>query len=224
MLYPKIHSVFKRYTKEDRGYIPLGCKVGDLIWSKFAKEEFAVLADLEWVWKEKLDGMNIGIEIRKTGVRVHGKTEKAELPAELDNWLSNYIKDNIDRIFEVFDIMNKPDDFMVHLFGEGVGEKIQKGGGKYGKQHFKLFDICIRGIWLTPHSVEEIAHSLGLDYAPVRFSGSIWSALEYIETKPESSFGNFIMEGIVGTPNLMFRDRRGERIITKIKVKDLVKE
>jgi len=47
-------------------------------------------------------------------------------------------------------------------------------------------------------------------------------AIELIKAKPESAFGDFTIEGFIGKPTCNLQSRNGDRIITKLKVKDFV--
>ena len=85
---------------------------------------------------------------------------------------------------------------------------------------FILFDVLIDNMWLTRESVESIAKTFGIDVVPVVLRGTIKDAIDFVMTNPKSTIGTAMMEGVVGRPVCEMYDRRGERVITKIKVRD----
>ena len=97
-----------------------------------------------------------------------------------------------------------------------TGKKIQNVGSKYSdNQDFVLFDVYINDNWQTRESVEDIA-----EY----FNRNLQQAVEYIKTKPLSKIAkqDLIIEGVVGRTLKELRDRQGNRVIVKIKVKDFI--
>jgi hypothetical protein len=50
--------------------------------------------------------------------------------------------------------------------------------------------------------------------------GNIEEAVEYVKKRPISTIGAAPMEGLVGRPSVELCDRRGNRIIVKIKACD----
>ena len=110
----------------------------------------------------------------------------------------------------------------VLLFGEGYGAKIQKGGGLYKPDgvDFILFDVMIGGLYLRRDAVEDIAKCFGIESVPVVLRGNIDEAVAYVKSKPMSTIGTAPMEGVVGRlPEELF-DRRGNRLVVKVKVRD----
>jgi hypothetical protein len=124
----------------------------------------------------------------------------------------------------------------VTLYGEGFGPKIQ-GGGKYISDHsFVLFDVKIGDFWLYRKDVDDIAQKLGIESVPTIGHGTLQDAVEIVSTgitfNPhgavvrwgrgglQSAWGNFEAEGIVARPLVPLFDRKGGRIITKIKAVD----
>jgi len=217
MEYPKIQGIFKRYRKDEHPLdtLPKGKKYGDFIDYQFATPTLEFLFENEWVWSEKLDGTNIRIYINATEktVEIKGRTDRADIPKPLLTWINNWVDENAELLYDTFS------DNAV-LYGEGVGAKIQKGGGNYGEQHFKLFDVLIDGYWLEKSNVSDIANKFNLQVAHVLFRGTIQEAIDFVKTKPHSVYGEFVMEGVVGQPAIRISDHQGNRIATKIKVCD----
>ena len=223
MEYHKINGLFKRWQKDlhTPDMLPEGKKFGDFKDWEFAQAEFEFLQNNEWIWKEKLDGTNIRIYLEmlddgNVAFEIKGRTSRANIPVNLETWIRDWVsKTDFNMAFGELSVGSE-----VVLYGEGVGSKIQKGGGNYGPQHFKLFDILIGNYWLEASAVEDIATALNLTNAPVVLKGTIAEAIEYVKKEPNSAFGEFMSEGLVGCPSVRLNDARGHRIITKVKVKD----
>ena len=216
MEYHKINGLYKRYRKDLNDELPDGKQYGDFKIGEFACPEFEYLFNNDWIWSEKLDGTNIRIYLNPDGTyTLKGRTDKANIPKPLSEWISDWYYVNEDLINQTF---NRDKNATIILYGEGVGEKIQ-GGGLFGKQHLKLFDIFISGWWLRKDDVDTIGKALNLD-TPVIWIGTIQDAIDKVKTLPQSSFGDFTIEGYVGQPCVRLSDAGGHRIVTKIKVKD----
>ncbi|MFZ8504592.1 hypothetical protein ACO1M4_14275, partial [Staphylococcus aureus] len=86
---------------------------------------------------------------------------------------------------------------------------------------FQVFDINIDGAWLEYQNVKEISENLGLkydDHVLIDSWDKVIDILKYM--KKERDDYNQYFEGIVAVPENMPLTRNGERVITKIKVKD----
>ena len=219
--YHKIHGLYKRYTE--------GEKKGKFIIGEYSRPEFKLLKDINWVWTEKIDGTNIRIcyytNPNGQDVDFKGKTNRAELPKHLVERL--YQLFTIEKMEKIFGVGEELPD--VCLYGEGYGFKIQKGCKYFNGEKevgFILFDIKIGNTWLKREDLEDIARQLGIDIVPIIGYGTIDEAIECVKEAPKSRMGNggFIMEGLVIKPQVELLDRRGHRIITKIKVKDFKEE
>lgn len=102
----------------------------------------------------------------------------------------------------------------------GYGGKIQNGGLYRDNQDFILFDVMIAGNWQPRESVEDIARYFNIDSVPTILVGTIQEAVDYVKTKPKSKIGTADSEGLVGRPVVEMKDRVGNRIIVKVKVRD----
>ena len=113
----------------------------------------------------------------------------------------------------------------VVLFGEGYGAGIQKGGKYRPTPDFILFDVWIDGWWLKDEDMRGIAAKLDLEAVPgYVFDVSLDEMIADMNCPTvtwRSHFGDFIPEGFVGKPLVPLFDRRGNRIIVKLKFKDL---
>lgn len=204
--YHKIETLFERDTNGTRR----------LIEGKFRNEAVEFLANNTWVFTEKIDGINIRIHWDGHKVEFAGRTDRAQIPTPLMNYLSNTFGSiEAEELFE-----QKFGESDVILFGEGYGAGIQKGGAYRNDVSFILFDVRVGYTWLKRESVEDIAKTFGIDVVPIIFTGNLQQAVDYVKTKPKSIIGTANMEGLVGRPAVEMQDRMGRRVIVKIKVCD----
>lgn len=205
-LYHKIQTVFKRDPET---------RFKTLLEGEFSIPEFEYLKDSDWTFTEKVDGTNIRVMFEGLDtVSFGGKTDRAQIPAELVNRLNHlFTADNMKSVFGA--------EAKVCLYGEGHGAKIQKDGGNYSDtQDFVLFDVNCGGMWLKREDVRDIATNLGIDVVPVLGIGNLSEMVEKARGGFTSGWGGFMAEGIVARPTIELLTRRGDRIITKIKRKD----
>ncbi len=206
--YHKIQSVFLRDPANRHKTFLMG---------QYSEPAFEYLKDNEWVFTEKVDGTNIRVGWNGEHVSFGGRTDDAQTPTFLLNKLAErFPKERIAATF--------PESTDVVLYGEGYGAKIQKGGGNYiaDGQDFVLFDVMIGGIWLERNNVEGIADKLGIKVVPIRGRGTLAQMIEYAAAGFSSEWGPFIAEGVVARPACEMLDRRGHRLITKVKHKDFI--
>lgn len=203
--YTKIYSP---YVRDD---VTNKLKKGE--WSR---PEFGYLKDLTWYGTEKIDGTNIRIMWDGKSVVLGGKTDNAQLPSDL-------VKNLQDQFMTIEKRQKFAEKFgtkQVCFYGEGYGAGIQKGGNYRVDKGFILFDVMIDGSWLNHGNVTGIAESFGMTLVPTVVEGTLEQLIAYVESKPDSTFGSFEMEGIVARPAYVMLNSRGERLVTKIKVKD----
>lgn len=206
--YHKIEVIFERDTN--------GTK--KLIEGKFRNDTVKYLSNNEWIFTEKIDGTNIRIYWDGHKVHFGGRTDKAQIPKPLLQYLTDTFGTiEAEEMFE-----QKFGENEVILYGEGYGAGIQKGGSYRKDVSFILFDALIGDIWLKRESVEDIARCFGIDVVPIIFKGNIQKAIDFVKTQPKSTIGIADMEGVVGRPTVEVRDRMGRRIIVKIKVCDFI--
>ena len=204
--YHKIETLFERDEKSKK-----------LIEGKFRNPSVKFLKDNLWEFTEKIDGTNIRILWDGHKVTFAGRTDKAQIPAELSNRLFELFGGEInEQLFE-----QKFGETEVMLCGEGYGAKIQGCGSLYrDSQDFILFDVMIAGNWQPRETVEDIARYFNIDIVPIVLVGTLQEAVDYIKTRPKSKIGTADSEGVVGRPCIELQDRTGKRIIVKIKVRD----
>lgn len=203
--YHKIWSPYKRYVA--------GPERGKFITGDWARPEFDVLQNQSWVWTEKINGTNCRIIWDGHQVRFGGRTDEANMSIKALEWLGKeFPEELLEQQFHANPAV---------LYGELCGAKMTSGSGVYGPDpRFIMFDVNVDGWWLLPPSVEQAALQMGIDFAPYVMTGSIGEAIRRIKENPLSSYGNFIMEGLVGRPPLGLLGRDGDRLLVKIKAKD----
>ena len=203
--YHKIETLFERDEKTKK-----------LIEGKFRNSTVEFLKDNLWQFTEKIDGTNIRVLWDGHKVTFAGRTDRAQIPAELSNRLFELFGgETNEQIFE-----QKFGETEVMLCGEGYGAKIQNGGLYRDNQDFILFDVMIAGNWQPRESVEDIAKSFGINVVPTVLVGTIQEAVDYVKSKPKSRIGTADSEGVVGRPVIELQDRTGKRVIVKVKVRD----
>lgn len=203
--YHKIETVFERDSNTKR-----------LIENKFRNPTVEYLSNNPWVFTEKIDGTNIRIHWDGHKVEFGGRTDRADIPKHLKEILEVLFCGEVNE--ELFEQKFGAND--VTLYGEGYGIKIQNGGNYRSDVSFILFDVQIGDLWLTRENVEDIAEYFGIEVVPVIMVGTIDEAVEFVKEHPKSTIGTAYMEGLVGRPMYELLDRRGNRVIVKIKYKD----
>lgn len=109
------------------------------------------------------------------------------------------------------------------LYGEGYGAGIQKGGTYRPDKSFILFDVMVDGKWwLDRESTYDIAAKLGVDVVPYLGRMTLDQIVEHVRSPFYSKLGTAVAEGIVARPIEPLFDRKGERIIIKLKTKDFI--
>ncbi len=208
--YHKIQTLFKR---------DLDAPGKPMIEGDWTNPDLEYLADNDWEFTEKVDGTNIRIEhftVEDTSiVRYGGRTDNAQIPAKLISYLQDTFTT---KLFSDAGLGH------VTLYGEGYGAGIQSGG-LYGlnQQEFVLFDVVVHGDqdwWLERKNVDDIAFKLGIESVPVIGNGTLYKAISMVKSGLKSEWGDFEAEGIVARPKVSLWNRKGERIITKIKGRD----
>ena len=233
MKYPKIESLYLRDEKTFK-----------VLEGTLRKAEPALVKD-GWIVTEKVDGTNIRVVVQPGGVaggpiaaadiiptlvEFRGRTDYAQLPPQLLKTLQEMLPP------EKFDDMFEDVDTVI-LYGEGYGSKIQKGGGDYREgQSFRLFDVLVCGAennwWLDWHNVEDVARKLGIKTVPVlAYGGKTLKELTFLarvgfasEVARVECLGEDASwrkaEGIVARTNPLLFDRKGSRVMWKLKEED----
>lgn len=220
--YHKINSIYKRDPAT--GY-------KTFLHGEWSQPEFGVLENITWEWTEKIDGTNCRIRVRDVGedgpnFTIGGRTDNAQMHPELVTALN--------RVGETGWVAGLCG---LTLYGEGYGPGIQKGGGDYrDDKGFILFDVqADSGMWLMRKDVEDIARQLDIPVAPVVIEDTLSNFIAEVRDairldRDEDWLYSQIakntrrVEGWVGRPAVELLDRRGNRIVTKIKLSDFENE
>lgn len=172
-----------------------------------------------WRWTEKIDGTNIRCIWRDGRVAFAGKTDRAQLHAELVDWLRLNV--TADKMQDVF-----PGGKVV-IYGEGYGAGIQKGGGYSSTKQLIVFDVAVFSEdghcwWLSDENVSDVCFKLGLNTVPNFGDMTLETATVFVRQGFVSRLGGGTMqaEGIVGRPLEALFDKKGHRLIVKLKTKD----
>lgn len=172
-----------------------------------------------WHWTEKIDGTNmrsIWDPLADVKLKFGGKTDNANIPGDLLTWMQrNVSSDTLNTIFSGTSAV---------VYGEGYGAGIQKGGGDYSaEKKFIVFDVLVDNKWwLSREDVEDVATKLGLDFVPYVGEMTLEEATAMVKAGFQSRLngGKRIAEGLVGRPIETLFDKKGARLIVKLKTKD----
>lgn len=201
-MYPKIQTIWKRDSHNT------------VIVGEYTQPEFVYLADKPWNWTEKVDGINIRLHWDGQRVTVGGRSDNANLPAQLVDSLA----DIMDPELWVRAFPDGADD--VTVYGEGYGAKIRSGGQYRPDQSVIVFDVLVDR-WLSAINAADVAAKLGLDMMPFYGEYSLQEAWDYTASgQLQSHWPDARIEGLVGRPAVDLFNRRGDRIMVKMKVKD----
>lgn len=185
----------------------------------------------------------------KFNVEIKCKTDNAQIPPHLEKYMKETFTD--DKVFASLGIkeyipieewaehgwcVSKEDLTPVYdkipekytLYGEGYGMKIQRGGGRYlsNSVSFIGFDVKVNDTYLLHDNAMEIFKKLGADTVPYFGQMTIDEAIEKVRKGFVSEISEdrtLIAEGLVLSSPLGLKNRRGERLIVKIKYMDFVK-
>lgn len=218
--YTKINTLYKRSTN------------GKIVIGDFSCPEFSMLFDAKWKAYQKVDGTNISYYWNGHELRIDGKTENANTDKEVMTMLQNKITPEM--LTKVFPPKYAEDGteipMNVIIYGEAYGKKIQKVGPKFLKDghDFRIFDILVIGNdgkpwWLETEVVEEICNSLGVEM-PVSYGVMTLGEAEKMVMKgwtdPIAEDPSLPIEGLVLRPVVQLFNKKGERIMVKIKTCD----
>lgn len=225
--YPKIETLYERERETFK------VQVG-----KMRKPEFAIVRN--WLVTEKIDGTNIRVILYPDGrVSFRGRTDNAQLYPKLVDVLNHMFPEGTTQaLYPDQQKKDTPYPWTI-LYGEGYGEKIQKGGGNYREgQSFRLFDVLIipqeveRGWWQEWDTVCKMAERLGVETVPFHTGMEelpmlpeellAWFPASEVARREKSLMSNpaRLPEGVVARTNPLLFNRLGERVMWKLKLKD----
>lgn len=209
--YPKITTVYERDPENNHK---------TLIGGRFAEPAFEYLADLEWVWREKIHGTNLRLIYNPDNAipaQLYGRTENSQVPTHLTEAILNR-EGLVPKLREQFG------ETAACLYGEGYGHKVQKEGRFYlpDSHDFCLFDVRVGEWWLTEEDVTDVAEGAGLTRAPIVGRGKLRLAVSKVRRGFRSQIARepLTAEGIVAHPRVELFTRGGGRVMTKVKHED----
>lgn len=205
--YHKIQTVFLR--DPDNNF-------KTLLEGQYAKPEFEWLARNSWEATEKVDGTNIRIMWDGSKVTFNGKSDNAQIHGDLVQYLHDYF--TTEKMVAQFGT----EPTQVCCYGEGYGAGIQSGGYYQPEKRFILFDVLVGGVWLERSNVVDVAYGLDSPVVPIIWTGTLPEMVEYVRQGYNSTIAKdeHLAEGFVMRPQTELFNRRGERVITKLKYSD----
>ena len=183
----------------------------------YREPELEYLAKNPWTYKRKLNGENMRVLWDGDQAIWNGRTNNFTPNRETTEYMNSTFAE------EIFEEKFGRDK-QVLLFGERMAPGAQGNELGLEKTEFVLFDVKIANVWLEPESVRAIAEYFRLRTC-YDFMRSIDKARNYTESLEKlielCSVGDFSeWEGIVAIPATGVFNRKGERIICKIKNQD----
>ena len=194
--------------------------------NEISKPEIDYLKDLSWLGSEKVDGTNIRVEYDGHRVSWSGRTDKSQLPKEIDELLRNIFGES-EIIFE-----QNFGEKTVMLFMECYGGKVQ--GGVYGgKERLIGFDIMINGMYLDKRGIKDIFNLFGVETVRFFEVKSLTEIIDLVKNNIKTGAKDMSeyatedkpteKEGYVCVPAVRLLDAQGRRIIVKVKYENLRK-
>ena len=190
--------------------------------------------NIELVETDEVVGVHFNVSYK-------GKTDNAQIPNELLKYLEdNYPSEKVLAAFGLKDFI-PVEEFAEHkwndvsdipskytIYGEGYGRKIQKGGGNYIKDGvgFAVFDVKVGDLYLLTDARNDIANKIGAPVVPFIGYFTLDEAIEFVRKGFKTGLWDnkdMYEEGLVLRTELGLKNRRGERLITKIKYEDFQK-
>ena len=202
MIYHKIETLYERDERTHKLARPFTLK----------NPVYGIIK--EWEFTEKIDGTNIRIMWSPSeGITFGGRTDNAQLPADLVNILKNHVTE--ERLRAVFG------ETPAVVYGEGYGAGIQKGAAYRPDKAFIAYDVLVDAQWwLSRANVCDVCNKLGLEVVPFVGVFTIEQATAYVENGFKSAIGTAQAEGLVGRTCETLFDKKFSRLIIKLKTKD----
>jgi ATP-dependent RNA circularization protein (DNA/RNA ligase family) len=206
MEYHKIETLFERDEKTHKVFPD---KLRNPVYGIFKK----------WQFTEKIDGTNIRVMWQDGKLKLGGRTDNANIPADL-----------VQLLYEAIDVQKLRDTFgdtSAIIYGEGYGAGIQKGGGYSKTKQFIVFDVLVDNKWwLNWENTCDIATKFGLKTVPFIGEMTLEEGIEMVKKGFDSilakeNTGEIVQaEGLVGRTVETLFDKKGSRIIIKLKTRD----
>lgn len=188
-----------------------------------------------WDISEKIDGTNIRVIVTHGGIEVRGRTDKADLKADLvKNTLDLFDHSEVIGFFTGYHGIKLPEDWSVTFYGEGYGAGIQKGTEYSPLKRFRCFDLKLDGdLWLSDCEMRRICYQLSIPVAPLLWEGitsiptsreELLSLVPYSRVAEEDRGAvNVMAEGIVAKPAVVLKDCWNNRVMWKLTFREFKK-
>lgn len=208
--YPKIETLYNRDPANMKRVV-----VGE-----YRSPEF--LAVNRWLVTEKVDGTNVRIAVFPDGrVFYGGRTDDSQMPPHLLQYLTERFPLEVLRC----GVNESPE--VVTIYGEGYGHKIQNGGNyRSDGVSLRVFDVRVGDIWLAQNAVRDIAKAITAATVPdlgVMTTEEAIACVGMVSRVSQAEGGKcgFLAEGVVARSDPLMLDRMGNRIMWKLKARDL---
>lgn len=220
--YPKIDTL---YNRDDRHFVIAG---------QLRRREFGIIKG--WYLTEKIHGINTRATLFDNGeIEYGGKTDNAKILPELLEYLKRTFTPEV--LKAALWLPNKTLPKAATIYGEGYGPKMMPGSGKYRKDvSFRLFDCLIEGTdgswWLERVDLEDVARKLGIKCVPIigyidrlpETAQDLYMILsESVVAREDGGIENSIPEGVVAKSEPPLFNKKGERVMWKLKLNDFKK-
>jgi RNA ligase-like protein len=172
-----------------------------------------------WDVTEKIDGTNVRVMLSETGeVTFNGRTDNAQMPGDLVQLLVRTFTPDAMKAAMWLD-----GPVSAVLYGEGYGGSIQKGSAYRKDKGFILFDVLVGNKWwLDQAAVNDVAAKLGIEVVPYLGRWTLDQIVAHVQSPFPSKIGTAMAEGIVARPIEPLFDRKGARVIIKLKTRDFL--
>jgi hypothetical protein len=174
-----------------------------------------------WEFTEKIDGTNVRLIWQDGKLSIGGRTDNAQIHADLVRYLHEAVTP--DMMAACFPAGADGIPVNAVVYGEGYGSGIQSGGGYSPTKRFIVFDVLVGGQWwLAWENVCDVAAKLGLPVVPYVGTMTLEEATAKVQSGFRSAIGDGTVraEGLVGRPLETLFDKKGHRLIVKLKTKD----
>lgn len=204
--YQKIETLFK-FDETKKRFVP---EINNPI--------VKYLQNLSWLGSEKIDGTNIRIHWDGKSFEFGGRTDNAEIPKAVMEILTNKFDYEMEILFEQT-FGNKD----VYVFCEAYGGKIQNGAYSCDTSLIG-YDIMVDNIYLDRTVTQNILKKIDIQCVPFIIFRDLNEAIEFVQEREKSlSHPQDNLEGVVCVPTQRIYDHMGNRVIVKIKKRDLLK-
>ena len=167
---------------------------------------------------EKIDGTSVGLKWDGERISFVGHTDKSQFCPRYLEYLQNRFgtpefESCVEAIFG---------DRPVTIYGEGISKDYNVHYG-FPDGEFIMYDIQFDSeLYAERQFVWEVAEKLAIK-VPFETKMTLLDAVDFVKTRPQSKLNSENkMEGLVLRPLVELYDNHGERLITKVKVKDFV--